>query len=343
MVASRREKIIKAILGFVVSFILINICCFAYSHTPYWYDRTNSATMAIWRPNSVIIQSKEGFGISHVDSNGYINPDEALSGSGYVLVMGSSHTQGKEVGDGYRFTDLLNRRFEDDKIHFYNIGADGHTFNYLVQGMRAALEEFPDCNTVVMEISSISTNLLGDIDYGQELDEEQTGKYLSNHVTDMTRLKTLIKENVPAVYQWKWQYDMTGIDWGNAFGIKDLPVEAYKTDTGSPDRTPEIERIADYLRTQFDGKIIIVYHPACKITDNGIVWEREKETGSFERIMEARGIEVIDTTDVFEKTFINTFELPYGFMNTAPGEGHLNKKGHQIVADLLWKRLMENN
>ena len=34
-------------------------------------------------------------------------------------------------------------------------------------------------------------------------------------------------------------------------------------------------------------------------------------------------------------------QFPRGFINTRPGSGHLNKYGHEVVADLLVKKIEE--
>ena len=43
------------------------------------------------------------------------------------------------------------------------------------------------------------------------------------------------------------------------------------------------------------------------------------------------GIDFIDTGDAFLEHYNKYHELPYGFANTTPGNGHLNEVGHKIM------------
>ena len=56
---------------------------------------------------------------------------------------------------------------------------------------------------------------------------------------------------------------------------------------------------------------------------------------------EKHGIDVIDTGFRFQKLYETEGQLPYGFANTAPGEGHLNALGHRILAEEIIAYLEE--
>ena len=45
--------------------------------------------------------------------------------------------------------------------------------------------------------------------------------------------------------------------------------------------------------------------------------------------------------DDFLREYSETHTVPYGFFNTAPGKGHLNRTGHRILAEALYRKLKE--
>lgn len=45
--------------------------------------------------------------------------------------------------------------------------------------------------------------------------------------------------------------------------------------------------------------------------------------------------------DAFLKEYEASYEVPYGFSNTSPGTGHLNRTGHRLVAEELYKMIGE--
>ena len=53
------------------------------------------------------------------------------------------------------------------------------------------------------------------------------------------------------------------------------------------------------------------------------------------------GIRLLDMRPVFVEYYNLHQELPYGSVNTRPGNGHLNKLGHRLIAEALIPYLEE--
>ena len=93
--------------AFITAFCICNAAMFLYEVQPGWIERDGGATLAIWDPGATLVTGTEGRGHHHVDSKGYLN-DSVPTEPGYCVVVGASFTQGKEVENGKRYTDLLN-------------------------------------------------------------------------------------------------------------------------------------------------------------------------------------------------------------------------------------------
>lgn len=91
------------------------------------------------------------------------------------------------------------------------------------------------------------------------------------------------------------------------------------------------------LRQQFDGTILIVYHPQkTYIKNDGTLEFKKSETlDIFEELCRQNDIGFVDITDRYVEHYEECHELPYGFANTTPGDGHMNAIGHRIVADAI--------
>ena len=90
-------------------------------------------------------------------------------------------------------------------------------------------------------------------------------------------------------------------------------------------------------------KIIIVYHPETEIDDNGNL-RTDTEPGLidvFKQSCDENGIVFADMTETFKAAYLRDHTLPYGFSNSPVGKGHLNKNGHAMVAEELYKLICE--
>lgn len=100
-------KILRGGVAFCLAFLILNFAILFYSRPVGWINRDKAVTVSIWNPGATIIHGKEGRGIYTIDENGYLNTG-VLIDSNYILTVGASHTQGKEVLNGKRYSDLLN-------------------------------------------------------------------------------------------------------------------------------------------------------------------------------------------------------------------------------------------
>ena len=89
--------------------------------------------------------------------------------------------------------------------------------------------------------------------------------------------------------------------------------------------------------------IIIFYHPGIAIHQDGSISTNGDSTiiHLFQEVCEENGIYFLDMSDRFQQEYEESYTLPYGFANTSVGSGHLNKYGHAMIADELYKLISE--
>lgn len=340
----------KAVAAMLVAFLLVNGICFYYYSMPGWLYRSGNATRVIDNPYSTLRQHMEGGGALHVDGAGYLNPDLPLKESGYVLALGASHTAGKEMKEEERYTSLLNEMLGDgDSLTVYNMGTDGHYYPRLVNGFHAAIQEFPHSSAVILEIGTTSywRSELKSCLNQREFDERQLGAALVADQSPAQRLRFLLKEKLPFLTLLKnKQFVGWGLDFSTAFGLRQAAAPAAEKSSDITDMEEYFEAINKTMRLmrgQYDGKIIIIYHPEATLEEDGSISfaDEAETTAAFQRASEENNISFVNVQDAFQKAYDEKREVPYGFENTAFGEGHLNRYGHRILAQALYPLLKE--
>ncbi len=317
--------VFKWFLAILISFALINVICFFYERQGGWRDTPNGATLAVREPYSVLVHGTEGYSITIVDKNGYLNPDKELADE-YVLIMGSSHTQGKEVSPDKKFSVLINDSYGDDKyLHTYNIACDGSYLPTQIKYFKAALEAFPGASIVVIEIASTAfdTSVLEQSLNQPEYDPLDSAVWFENmSITD--KIRSAVKDYIPMLSKIKRNY-MT---------IKEAKAVQVKQPIDLDEYRIVINKALQLIRSETDVPIVFVYHPGVIVNYDGSVTLGYSETNDiFEDACLQNGIDVIDTGEAFLECYENSKELPYGFSNTTLGTGHLNATGHKIIAD----------
>ena len=322
-------------LAVCLAFCAVNILCFLYERPTGWFNTPNGPSPTGWRPNSVIIHGTEGYGVTKVDSNGYLNPEGQLM-DGYVLMLGSSHTQGKEVPSNQKYSVLVNDHFakSSDFLYTYNVSSDGNFLPSLIKHFSAAVEAFPEAGTVTLEIAntdfSVSEleNALQQVQY----DPQSSIVHQVERLSFKGKLKNSIKEYFPLLSLMKKKLETKLA----------AQSDSISTKRDSADYKVLLEETMKLIRSQFDGNIIFVYHPNVVFDENGEASIAYSETWLlFRNTCRAHGISVIDMGPVFLNHYEHARQLPYGFSNTTPGTGHLNKVGHQLIAQTLIEFLEE--
>ncbi|SHH69841.1 hypothetical protein SAMN05720761_12259, partial [Fibrobacter sp. UWCM] len=105
------------------------------------------------------------------------------------------------------------------------------------------------------------------------------------------------------------------------------------------------DQIFSYLRSieeKFNTKLIIVFHPGYQIEKNGsISFSKLKYKDVFKKKAIENGLTFINLKDDFIKMYNESHHLPHGFITGKIGHGHLNKYGHAVLANAVYKAIIE--
>lgn len=329
------KKIIQMFCAVLLSFLLVNGITFLFERPVGYIYTPNGASRAIRRPGSFLVHNTEGHHFSQIDKNGFIN-DAVPLGNSYVLVMGASHTLGKELPRERNFTSIVNEKISDskDSLSAYNIACDGHFFPSIIHHFESAVLNYPDTNCVVIEIwdTDFSIEELQQATTQIEHIDKLSAHEIFDNIGTAEKIKLFIKEAFPLISMIKSH-------------IQTISKEKSIVAEYSVNKEEYRSVITDCLlliRSEYNGPIVFVYHPNTEIQKDGFVRiVRSQTLDIFREVCRDTGIDFIDTGDAFLEHYNEYYELPYGFANTTPGSGHLNEVGHQIMANAIIDYLEE--
>ncbi|MCR4807639.1 MAG: hypothetical protein K5857_08170, partial [Lachnospiraceae bacterium] len=258
------------------------------------------------------------------DRNGYVNAPGNADYDEYTLVMGSSHTMGKTVKKGRNFCEILNEQYG---IPVYNMAMDGHLYPDYIAGFDAALKQFDRSTAIVMEVNMTGYDIevLRDALKQREYDPAYVGSNIEGTMSSTDKLKSQIKTWLPFKLLVKQK-----IDAANA-----TPKELNR---GTDEEYFEaVDATMKLMRSKYDKPIIILYHPDLTLDKAGNIVYTEDETSKQVFIKAAADNDIVfeDISDEFTADYEANHILPYGFMNSAMGTGHINEEGHIIIAKKL--------
>lgn len=332
-------QLLQSILSFIIAFMFVNILCFFYERPVAWIDRESGVTSGVRTPNGILVHGTEGYGITCLDDKGHSNSKQPLIENGYVLVMGSSHTQGKEVAKDERYTEILNRYVsgnDEDNLHVYNVALDGNYLPSLLRRFTAGVEEYPNARTIVIEITDTdySVEQLKLVKQQIHYNQDEAAEVLFENASFFMRVKIIIKEFFPLIHLYQTKMETMGNN--KLVGSKKIE------EIDNLEYEKILKEDLELVRSIYSGNIIFVYHPDVKIEPNGdLVCLRSQTVDIFEQVCESNEILFIDTGDEFIEYYEKYSKVPYGFNNTTMGNGHLNAIGHKILADEIYAVLKE--
>ena len=354
------KKTIKALLSWclaaVISLLIANLISFFYRSGAGSIPRENAFSTSIRTPNSRMVRASEGYGINHVDENGYLNDDTLPLKDNYILLMGSSHAEGLQVMQQDTMTSVLNRMIDPSIRTVYNLGTAGYTLPLIIQGFQAGLEEFPHASAVMIEISQLtfSADELTQAMDQTKYDPASTGQALMQSLDTGLKTRNEILEYVPLISLLRQQFDSMNLSMKDAFGIRDfltsqkssLPdPDAQSTDAEAAEEketaafTNALNQALALLRAEFEGPIILLYHSGVGAQADGkiVVTRDMRYYDVYRTACEQNGIVFVDPGDAFMRAYEDDYSVPYGFSNTTLMRGHLNRVGQRIVAEEFYK------
>jgi hypothetical protein len=322
------KNIGKFILAGITAFLFLNIFCSVYYNIPVHITTETGATDYVWEKHAYYSKMTEGFGYGKMNNQGFNNIQDYDAQPIDILIMGSSQMEGTNVPQGRTAPALLNRLFEGSK-YVYNIGISGHDFPHIVNNIKTAIQYYEPNDYVIIEIGSIQFNI-------QDL-EESINKTLKRIPSYDNKIMFFLQK-IPylrLIYSQYKHFIGNGED-------GEVKQNDFVPDKAKYARTLDIamEKLHQ-ISIEYGIKIITFYHPHFIFNNNGSIVEDSnyEYLQIFKNACFNNDLEFINMADSFIEAYNSRHILPHGFSNTAIGAGHLNKNGHKLIADELFRQI----
>lgn len=284
-----------------------------------------------WQPaaGSRVFWGEEGFGHTYYSAHGELATpyDNGVS----VVVLGDSHTEAYQVKYQKNFVSvaetLLHRKQFDVNLH--NLGKQYSAIPDYVY-LAPFIQERYQPKLVVIQLS------VQDFFWHEVFSPGKMNRFVN---TD-TALEVV---HVPPVYSDHWLGRIMNnvvllVQGTKRYRTLFTPKVAVATATDEPAITsPEVIRaqLQELKAAYADTPVVIVMLPYAPTIEDGVLVLNEPEYDPVLALVEAvDGWHVIDPSAGFQE-LLEVGQLPRGFFNSLPGQGHLNVYGHQIVGELL--------
>lgn len=328
----------KAAIAGGLAILLLSGFCLIYNFDGIHISSESGATDYIWEKRQLKSTMKEGFSWIRMDANGYNNVFD-YSEEPDILLMGSSHMEAAQIAQNENVGFLLNQKISDYRT--YNIGISGHTIYRCMDNLENALQGYNPNRYVVMVVDSVDLSIdeMKDV-----ITQEATPipSYDSGFIYYMQKIPA-IKVIYKQLTDWITLEGNTSNSNANSTQSKDNVMSESNMKENYTNTLKEFLGNAVATCDEFGVTLILVYQPPQKLKSTGeVVYEHsEEKLKIFANECATQGIAFGDMTDGFTNMYLKDNVLAHGFLNSSVGEGHLNKYGHAVIADVIVEIIRE--
>jgi len=295
------------------------------------HQALDGATDYLFDADTFGAKMTEGFAWFTSNNEGYYNRFDYHKGMDIsTLIMGSSHMEGTNLMYWNNTANLLEN-FLNEKV--YNIGVSGHNFIHCAANLKAALQKYKPENYVAIETNSIKFN-------EKELNDVLEDSVKKIPAYDQGILAQLRKNNFLRL-----MYAQFFQNFLKKYVLKTAPANPFETpqNDGGLTLSKVLNKMSATVRENSSAKIIIAYHPFVSLNKDGsLKIEGDLEAVKiFSDLCKENGIYFIDMSERFLSEYQKDFTLPYGFFNTSVASGHMNKDGHRMFAEEIYKLMQK--
>ena len=321
--------ILKAIAGGVIALLALNAFSMLYYNVPVHYTNPDGSTEYKWESSTFYSKGTEGFAWGVTNNDGFndlrdYTPGEKID----ILLMGSSHMEGFNVAQDENAGAVLNTLFDGEK-YTYNIGTAGHTMLYCIKHLAAALDTYEPGGYVVIETNTV------------DFDPEDIDAVLSGTLADIPSQSGAIITLMQKLPYLRLLYTVQFKGAGAA--DTEAATTADQTQIGdyAAVLSPLLGMVAD-ICSERGVQPVIVFDTAVLVDEHGKAYTvtDPEQLAAFESVCAEKGIVFVDLTDAYLGEYAESCRLPYGFANTTPGTGHMNKLGHRLFAQEVYETIM---
>lgn len=317
--------ITKVVIAGTCAVIVLSIFCIVYSYDGIHITNTAGSTDYVWEEKQLKSNMKEGFAWLKMDSHGFNNMNDYYKEPD-ILLIGSSNVEALQVDSDENIGALLNRMMPEYKT--YNIGMSGHTIYRCVDNLDHALQTHNPQKYIVMVTDSVDLSI------------EEMQKVIAQEAEAIpsydSGLVYHLQKNPAVKVIYKQISDWIVTKGGNSEDeVRDSKQEISKESYNNVLR--QFLKSASEVTKNANIPLILVYQPSQIIEEDGTIAFKHSDENVkiFKEECLKQGIIFHDMSKEFRVLYEEQNIIAHGFSNTEVGSGHLNKYGHELIAEAI--------
>lgn len=326
------KYISQMIFAFLAALFTANALCYFYYSPAIQTENPERYTDCKSEPSAHNPHGNEGYGTAIIDKNGFNNVVSFPFREAEILCIGSSQTEAQHINWDQNYVYQINLHSPNAKA--YNLGVSGQKFSSAFYRIPALRESFPACRALVFEMNAIPS----------EKELVAMRDYMASGEIPTRNLSW--KKGNPLV-RLIGRIPLCRLLWSQYDGMRRNSSHAAKLNTTriSSDYESLATEVLSLAKQQAGDVPILIFNlPRMKLRPDGTVsimadWG---ESAAFKSGCKTCQIHFIDMGLPFTQAYEQYRTLPYGFLNSHVGSGHLNVYGHKIIADTLYEELTKD-
>lgn len=274
---------------------------------------------AVMEPGATIVHSTEGYSINRLNSLGLFDEEPRDDTTHRILLIGDSYAEAKQVSRSQTFARLLEEKI--DGLEIVNAGQSGRT---PVQSSYFAEDYAPKLNPDLV-VLQVNDGDIGDLIAGTGAGNLGGGEdHPIRKIMRKSALFTLLVRRTSFLVNTE----------RSRLNRKFSPPEnATRISLEIP---PVVEeRLRESLtRIRATGSdVVFLYIPLIEYSDGELRLKWPARHQFYVDFCEANGVRLVDPTEAFFEAIKAEGQPIHGFQNSVMGWGHINKRGHRVVAE----------
>ena len=327
----------KCIIAGIISIVLLSLLSLIYYNPPIVTQQSDWITNFKYEENSKWSFMLEGFGHGKTDKLGYNNAYYIDCSNPDIVFVGSSHLEALQVPQEANCVYLLNEKFDKDTLPHndfkcLNLGVSAHALEVSLSNFKYVVDKYKEAKYIVIETSNVefSPTMLDEIAKGKFHAPEEEKSLIEKMAQKVPYFRLLYKKINEASTT---KNEVVGGT--NALNNDDINVYIHKMKV-------ILNKVAKLSAENNIKPVVLMHQRFWEDSDGNIIKEnKEMYINAFKECCENTGIKVIDVTKPMIDCYKTNYNFSYGFSNTSPGEGHLNKTGHRIIAEEVYQSINE--
>jgi hypothetical protein len=283
---------------------------------------------------------REGIAWSHFSSDGLrLTGNVQIAGAPDVLIMGDSHVEAYQVPDKETMGSVLERQLRAEGkswnvLQYAWSGADGPDYVYAAP---LVLDRYhPKRIFLVMNAGDFESPASEDVRLVERNGEVKAEAVIPGAVRGRppsfggARSRKLKESGLLYASAVRFSLDILPL-------LTEHKASAQERDLAATMASPKnVDLIVRGLKEAYGDRLFILYTPGQPFS------AQEPAEPQEARLLEdcqAEGMECRSLRERMIEALLERHELARGFLNSAPGVGHLNVYGHQLAADEMYERL----